>query len=330
MADNKRGKYAELIDEEVWGFIERSVSCFPTDAAEQSMATQRALYNAMSQQFYAGRPAGVTAQDYEFISTEANANKLRLREYQFEGSQSGVEANPQPRAQILYFHGGGYVVGDLESHDDVCAEICAHTGLLLTAVDYRLAPEHRYPAAFDDAFASYHHVLARNQLPVILMGDSAGANLAVSVAHRIRGQAAQAIGQLLIYPVLGSDFSQGTYLEHANAPLLSTNDMLFYQRQLLNGDAPLDTDLTLPKESWFAPLDDNDFSGLPPTTVFTAQCDPLAGDGLAYCQRIQAAGGVSHCYEEKGLVHGYLRARHCATAAKDSFGRILKMIADFC
>ena len=315
-------KYAELIDEQIWAFIDATLACFLEGSGEQSITTQRRLYNAMSQQFYAGRAAGVTTHDYEVVAIKSMTQPLQLREYRLDGTQ--------PSAQILYFHGGGYAVGDLESHDDVCAEICAHTGLLLTAVDYRLAPEHRYPAAFDDAFASYHHVLARNQLPVILMGDSAGANLAASVAHRIRGQGTQAIGQLLIYPVLGSDFSQGTYLEHANAPLLSTNDMLFYQRQLLNGDAPLDTDLTLPKESWFAPLDDNDFSGLPPTTVFTAQCDPLAGDGLAYCQRIQAAGGVSHCYEEKGLVHGYLRARHCATAAKDSFGRILKMIADFC
>ena len=327
MAKTKRGEYAALIDEQVWAFIEASVRCFPADAALQSMAVQRSLYNAMSQQFYAGRPTDVSTRDYALLSDEGHS--IRLREYQFKGDPSGTDAGSQAGAQIVYFHGGGFVVGDLESHDDVCAEICAQSGLLVTAVDYRLAPEHCYPAAFNDAYFSYHQVLARNQLPVILMGDSAGANLAASVAHRIRGQGRQAIGQLLIYPVLGSDFSQGTYLKHANAPLLSTDDMRFYQRQLLNGDAPLDNDLTLPKESWFAPLEDSDFNDLPPTKVFTAQCDPLAGDGLAYCQRIQAAGGIAQCFKEKGLVHGYLRARHCAVAAKDSFDRILKVIADF-
>ncbi len=306
--ENYHQKYTRLIDAETWAFIAATEACYPPGAEEQSMTGQRALYNAMCRKFHAGRPTGVSVYEDTNAALSASAPPVPVRIYQPQGHS--------PHAHLLYFHGGGFVVGDLDSHDDVCAEFCAHTGLLVTSVDYRLAPEHVYPAAFDDALASFQHATAGNKLPVILAGDSAGATLAASVAHRSRQGDIQPLGQLLIYPVIGSDFSQGTYLEHAHAPMLATEDMLFYQQMLLGG-------ADIPDDPVFAPLNDVDFSGLPPTWVFTAECDPLAGDGKAYCEKIQAAGGVAHCSEETGLVHGYLRARHSVTRARASFARIL-------
>lgn len=311
----ERGKYADLIDEQTWAFIDATLACYPEDAETKSLDEQRGIYNAMCQHFDVGRSSGVTSQDYTMTLAKDSPEQIMLREYQLE--------NTQATAQVLYFHGGGFVVGGLNSHDDVCAEICAQTGFLVTSVDYRLAPEHIYPAAFDDAFDSFQEVVKRNALPVILMGDSAGANLAASVAHRSRQLSVQAIGQLLIYPVIGSDYTQGTYLEHADAPMLTTSDMLFY-RDMISGGQEVTLD-----DPMFAPLKDSDFTGLPPTLVFTAQCDPLAGDGAAYCEKIQTAGGEASCTEEAGLVHGYLRARHSVERAEDSFKRIVEGIAGF-
>ena len=310
-----RGKYADLIDEQTWALIDATLACYPADADTKSIGEQRKLYNAMCQIFNAGRPSSVTSHDYAMTQASGSSDQIMLREYRLE--------NTQAIAQVLYFHGGGFVMGDLESHDDVCAEICAQTGFLVTSVDYRLAPEHIYPAAFDDAFESFQEVIKRNDLPVILVGDSAGANLAASVAHRSRQSAVQAIGQLLIYPGLGGNDTQGTYLEHSNAPMLGTSDVVYYQDMITGGQKKVLEDPI------FAPLKDSDFTGLPPTRVFTAQCDPLAGDGAAYCERIQAAGGVSSCTEEAGLVHGYLRARHSVKRAEDSFQRIVAGIVGF-
>lgn len=308
-----RGKYASLIDEQTWAFIDKTLAYYPSDAENQPMTAQRKIYNTMCKGFNQGRPSAVSAHDYE-IAVDSTQT-IALREYTL--------ANSEPEAQVLYLHGGGFILGNLDSHDDVCAEICANTGCLVTAVDYRLAPEYLYPVAFDDAYASFQSVTKRHNLPLILAGDSAGANLAASVAHRSRHLSKQAIGQLLIYPVIGSDYTQGSYIEHANAPMLSTSDMLFYQNLMTGGNDEILCDPV------FSPLNDTDFSGLPPTLIFTAQCDPLAGDGLIYCNKIRAAGGVANCTEEAGLVHGYLRARHSVDRARESFQRMIEGIQGF-
>jgi acetyl esterase len=310
-----RGKYAELIDEQTWAFIEETLAYYPEDTETRSIGEQREIYNTMCQQLKAERPSGVISHDYTMATATGSSDTIMLREYQQQGTQAA--------AQVLYFHGGGFVVGDLESHDDVCAEICVQTGFLVTSVDYRLTPEHVFPAAFDDGFASFQQVLERHDLPVILVGDSAGAHLVASVAHRSRALNVQAIGQLLIYPGLGGECTQGSYLEHADAPMLTTSGVVFYQEMMTGGDE------FILEDPIFAPLNDSDFSGLPPTLVFTAQCDPLASDGAAYCEKIRAAGGVASCTEEAGLVHGYLRARHSAARAEDSFCRVVEGINEF-
>ena len=109
--------------------------------------------------------------------------------------------------------------------------------------------------------------------------------------------------------------SQGSYIEHANAPLLTLDDIRFYETVRYQGTTPQN-------DPTYAPLHDVDFSGLPPTVVVTADCDPLRDDGQAYCDRITAAGGQAHCINEAGLVHGYLRARTSVRRAADSFERI--------
>ncbi len=306
-AGRKRGKYATLIDEETWAFIDRTDAWYPPDAVDYSIEQQRDIYDRMCREFFAGYPEGVTAEDGTVASS---GHSIPVRHYS--------AANAKPAARIVYIHGGGFVVGGLESHDDVCAELCARTGYLVMSVDYRLAPEHTFPADFEDAMAGFAHATELDELPIVLVGDSAGGNLAAAVSHATRRHAVKPVGQVLIYPGLGSDLTHGTFIEHAEAPLLTTKDTTFYKTIRTGGDE------NVLRDPRCTPLSDTDFSGLPPTVVISAECDPLSGDGEAYCTVIKNAGGRAHWINEKGLVHGYLRARHSVTRARESFARIVE------
>jgi acetyl esterase len=300
--------YRSLIDAETWAFIERTDAWYPPETVDYTIERQRDVYDRMCREFFAGYPEGVTA---ETTAIEAAGRAVPIRVYR---------VSERPAAVIVYFHGGGYVVGGLESHDDVCAELCARTGHELVSVDYRLSPEHVHPAHFEDALAGFEWASARYDVPVVLAGDSAGGNLAAAVSHATRGRAKKPVGQVLIYPGLGGDRTKGSYVVHADAPMLTMRDLDFY-RHVRTGGRDWGRDATL------APLDDADFSGLPPTVVVTAECDPLSSDGEAYRDRIRAAGGRAVWHEEKGLVHGYLRARHSVTRARNSFTRIVEAVA---
>ncbi len=304
MAVNPISDYSELIDDEIRAFIEQTNAHYPPDAVRLSIAAQRAVYDQMCAAFRRDYPTGVSAQD----SVLTGPHAVPMRTY--------TPATPSAKAHILYYHGGGFVVGGLDSHDEVCADLCARTGLSLSAVDYRLAPEHTHPAAFEDALAAYQHWQQASDAPLILAGDSAGATLAAAVAHAVRGQTPYPLGQVLIYPALGGDNTRGSYVTHAAAPLLSTQDVAFYQATVAGGAATA-------QDPRINPLADSDFSGLPPTTIITAQCDPLSDDGRDYRDGLLAAGVAAEWVNEAGLVHGYLRARHSSARAAASFERIV-------
>lgn len=300
--------YDTLIDTETWAFIRHTERWYPPETTSFSIQQQRAIYDAMCREFHQGYPEGVTAAD--------DHTGIATRHYCLESAAE----EPVAIAQIVYFHGGGFLVGGLDSHDDVCAELCAATGFPLTAVDYRLCPEHPHPAAFHDALTGVEKAWHRQPLPVLLCGDSAGANLAAAVAHRLRGpkQSNRSItlaGQVLIYPGLSSDTSADSYHTHANAPMLTTEDVRFYSELRLQGCGGI-ADVTS------APLMDSCFSGLPDTFIVTAQCDPLSDDGRLYRDAIVNAGGNAIWVDEPGLVHGYLRARNTVSRACRSFARI--------
>ena len=292
-----RTDYQTLIDAPTWDFIRRTDAAYPPDTATLSIADQRAIYDGMCRAFHRGYPPGVTAQDRAF-------GGVPCRHY------------PGTGGTIAYFHGGGFVVGGLHSHDDVCAELCAATGLHVVSVDYRLCPEHPHPAAFHDALAATRAIAADLPAPLLLAGDSAGGNLAAATAHAIGRKGALGIaGQVLIYPGLGGNRDAGSYRTHAKAPMLTRDDVLFYATIRHGGAEP-------PPDPSFAPLSDTDFTGLPPTLAIAAECDPLADDATAYAARIIAAGGAAQAITETGLVHGYLRARSTVPRAAASFARI--------
>jgi acetyl esterase len=296
--------YKTLIDAETWAFIERTNAFYPPDTIDYTLPQQREIYDRMCREFHAGYPKGVTA---ETTTIPTPSHSIPIRIYR--------TAAPEAAAMVLYFHGGGFILGGLESHDDVCAELCQRTGYEVVAVDYRLAPEHVHPAAYDDAMSAFAWAAAAYKRPILLCGDSAGGNLASAVAHATRGHRRAPVGQVLIYPGLGGDHTRGSYVTHAEAPMLTLRDLKFYGKERFGGAD------VVPDPS-FAPLSDTDFSGLPPTVLVTAECDPLSSDGEDYRNAILAAGGKAVWFEERGLVHGYLRARHSVARAGRSFERI--------
>ncbi|RUU55396.1 alpha/beta hydrolase [Mesorhizobium sp. M2C.T.Ca.TU.002.02.1.1] len=301
--------YKTLIDAETWAFIEKTNSYYPPDTIDYTITQQRAIYDRMCREFFAGYPQGVTA---ETTVVAAPTNSIPVRIYR--------NAAPNKTAMVLYIHGGGFILGGLDSHDDVCAELCARTGFQVVSLDYRLAPEHLHPAAFDDAMDAFEWAAKTYDCHVLLCGDSAGGNLCAAVAHATRGHDKKPAGQVLIYPGLGGDHSKGSYVTHAEAPMLTVCDLDFY-KHIRTGGVDMTGDITL------YPLADADFANLPPTVLITAQCDPLSSDGEAYRDRVVAAGGRATWFEEPGLVHGYLRARHMVGRARTSFSRIVEVVS---
>lgn len=300
--------YSKLIDAETWAFIERTNAYYPPDTIDYTITQQREVYDRMCREFFAGYPQSMTAQD-SAIETPTHAIPIRIYR----------SAAPDASAMVLYFHGGGFILGGLESHDDVCAELCARTGYEVVSVDYRLVPEHIHPAAFKDAMSAFEWAASTYSQPIVLCGDSAGGNLAAAVAHHTRGHARAPIGQVLIYPGLGGDITRGSYVTHADAPMLTMRDLLFY-KDIRTGGADVSNDVS------YVPMRDPDFSSLPATVIITAECDPLSSDGEAYRDRVRSAGGKAFSREETGLVHGYLRARHTVERARASFTRIVDAV----
>ncbi|MFQ5564867.1 MAG: alpha/beta hydrolase [Paracoccaceae bacterium] len=296
-----------ITDAEVLEFIARTDIFYPPNAVEHTIADQRRFYDEMCDAFRQPRPAGVTVTN-ETIDGPGGA--ISQRRY--------VPENARP-VTVVYFHGGGFIVGGLESHDDVCAEIAAATGCPVISVDYRLSPEHIHPAAYDDSLAAARAALAKG--PVILAGDSAGGNLAAAVAQTLRGAAIR--GQVLIYPGLGGEgVGLPSYTECAEVPMLPTRDIRYYRTIRSGGPVPED-------DPTFSPLVASDLGGLAPCFISAAGVDPLRDDGVEYDRRLVGAGVTAYCVVEPQLPHGHLRARTMSHRARDAFGRILDAIREF-
>jgi acetyl esterase len=226
------------------------------------------------------------------------AGEIPVRIYQPHGA--GV------KPVLLYFHGGGWVIGTLDSYDATCRELAQGAGCVVVSVDYRLAPEHRYPAAPDDCYAALKWVAANaaslgadaNRLAV--GGDSAGGNLSAVVSQMARDKGGPAIRfQLLIYPVTDADFTRGSYASNAEGYLLTTASMHWFWDHYLP-EKPKRAD------AYASPLRARDLSGLPPAWVCTAEFDPLRDEGEAYAKRLQEAGVTTQLTRFDGLIHGFI------------------------
>jgi acetyl esterase len=289
-------------DPGILAFIAEGERLYPPDAVNFTMAEQRAFYDRYCAHFRRGRPAGVGVQD-------VTIGNVPCRRYQ--PSSAGT-------VKLLYLHGGGFVVGGLESHDDICAELAEATGLVTTAVQYRLAPENPFPAALDDCWQVLGHETG-DKSPIVVAGDSAGGNLAAALCLRARDQGGPAIkGQVLIYPGLGGDHTRGSYITQANAPGLTLKDVLYY-RDIYQGHG----------HPYAEPLRAAFHGQLPPAFLVACGHDPLHDDCLAYAAKLNAAGVPAEVREEPELIHAFLRARHMSAPAAESFAAIIAAIRAF-
>ena len=290
-------KYADLQDPGIRAFLIAGDEFYPADAVNFSMAEQREFYNTYCAHFRKPRPASITVIDFK-------VGEIPCRRY----------SPKSPIAKLLYLHGGGFVVGGLESHDDICAELADSANVEVTALEYRLAPEHPFPAAFDDAWAVLNSIG-----PCIVAGDSAGGNLAAALCLKSRDANGPKItAQVLIYPGLGGDMSKGSYITQANAPGLTKTDVIYYRDTYQGGG-----------NKYAEPLRETNYSNLPPAFIVAAGIDPLHDDGPEFAARMHAAGCHATVREEPLLVHAYLRARHMSQPAAASFQAIIAAIKGF-
>lgn len=217
----------------------------------------------------------------------------------------GARAAPWPL--LVYFHGGGYIRGDLDTHDSLCRVLAHETPSAVLSVDYRLAPEHRFPAAVDDALAVVRAVAAEaarlgiDARRIAIGGDSAGGNIAAAVTLALRDEGGPALCyQLLIYPV--TDLTSATESKRLYSKGFLLNSMPFYIASYLGSDG----DATHPLAS---PLLAPDLSRLPPALVLTAGFDPLRDEGDAYAERLAASGVPVEHVRHPDMIHGFVSLR---------------------
>lgn len=280
---------------------------------EVDPATARQMMQAMGGMMDAPAPAVARREDF---AIPGPAGGIPTRLY-----QSGPHAGAAPL--LIYYHGGGWVVGDLESHDSLCAEIAVQTGWTVVAVDYRLAPEAPFPAANEDAIAAARWLAASPDVVghavsgLILAGDSAGGNLSAATARELAKEV-KLLAQWLIYPGTDMTWATGSMQEFAEGYLLSADSMEWFMRHY----APQ------PDHHWASPLKASEWDGLPPALIFTCGLDPLRDQGRAYAARLVETGHRVIFREAAGQIHGSMNLRAAIPSAQaDLLGQIADLKA---
>jgi acetyl esterase len=249
----------------------------------------------------------------EDMTIPGPAGPVPVRVYRAELA-AGSPRYRSARGAAVFFHGGGWVLGGLDSHDTLCRELAARAGVALVAVGYRLAPEHPYPAGLDDCAAATRWVAAHaadlgadgSRLAVV--GDSAGASLAAGVAMLARDDGDVAVTlQVLAYPALDPAMDTASYKQNADDPFLSRGEMEAYWSYYLGDSAP---------DRLAAPALAPDLAGLPPAYVLVAGRDVLRDEGAAYAERLAAAGVPVRLRRFDDMVHGFLLCTAWLDAAR--------------
>lgn len=254
----------------------------------------------------AGETADIAPPDVASVidrTIPGAARNMRIRVYNPDPQPS----SPQP--VTLFFHGGGFVIGDLDTHDNIARSIAICANAILVAVDYALAPEHPFPAAYDDAAAAFDWLIASgaeinaDTNRIAVAGDSAGGSLTISVARLARDRGHRLAAQALLYPVCDLTRTYPSETAFAEVPPISTDVLNYFWGHFLGDDRgpELYADLRL------SPLNDPETEGLPPAFVMTAGLDPLRDEGIAYASKLAAAGIETQTLMVTGTIHGFLR-----------------------
>lgn len=271
----------------------------PADIARQ-------VFSASTMMFEAEAPA---LAKIENLMVPGPAGNVPVRLYD---PAPGADGGPV----LVFFHGGGWVIGDLNTHNSLCAEIAKQLGIRVVSVDYRLAPEHQFPAAYEDSLAVVEWVatsptvLARSVTGLLVAGDSAGGNLAAVIAQSLKGRAnINLMAQFLIYPATDMVGEYESYARYGEGFLLERADMDYFT----NAYAPTAEQRADLRAS---PLRAPDLRGLPPAVIVTCGLDPLLEQGRAYADKLKSAGVPVWYHEAAGQIHGCFNLRKMIPSAQ--------------
>ena len=259
---------------------------------EGTPAEGRAAYLQVTQGARTPEQVVSVASVYSLVPSAVGG--LRARVYRPEGSG--------PFPVVAFYHGGGWVIGDLDTHDNMARNICRGSRAVVVSIDYRLAPEHPFPAAAEDAVAAARWIAVHlgglgGDGRLAVAGDSAGGNLAAVVAQQLTSEGMTLAGQLLIYPSVDAAGGYPSRAENGKGYFLEQETIDWFLRNYA-GASPDTSDPRL------SPLHGN-LSGLPPAIIVTAEFDPLRDEGEAYGAALEAAGGQADIRRYQGMIHGF-------------------------
>ncbi|NWH09437.1 MAG: alpha/beta hydrolase [Alphaproteobacteria bacterium] len=278
----------------------------------------RAMYMAMAQLL---EPQDVPIGRSEDMTAPGPAGPIPVRVYTPMGAGNVVPA-------LVYFHGGGFVIGNRDTHDALCRQLANESGFRVFSVDYRLAPEHPFPAAVEDAFAAVQWVetkaaeLGIDPNSIAVAGDSAGGNLAAVVCQMAKAKGAPNIGfQLLIYPTTQARADTPSMKAFSQGYLLEKQSMDWFY----NCYIPKDTDISDPRLS---PLLASDLSGLPRAYIVTAGFDPLKDEGRAYADKLNRAGVAAVYVDYPDMIHGFFNMSGALPQVKTAIAAAAKAMKE--
>lgn len=295
-----------MLDHQLEHIVMQARAAGAPDLADLPLHAARAVYRQIL------AAADVPAADVEVhdIHDGGTHGGVTLRAY--------VPRSAGPHPVVVYYHGGGYVLGDIDGYDAVCRRLCADGGFAVASIAYRQPPEHPWPAPVADALAGARWVARHagrfggDGTRLALAGDSAGAALATSVARHLRDEGGPAVsGQALIYPPAagGHPGDYPSHQRHADGPTLTLRTMAYFSRHAFGPEG------RAPDEDG-APLRARDLRGLPPALVMLAAHDPLRDEGVAYAEALRRAGNAVTLVEYHGLAHGFISMGGGVAAAR--------------
>ncbi|MCZ4345238.1 alpha/beta hydrolase [Devosia neptuniae] len=270
-------------------------------------ADRRALFEVIARDMRLPTPRGVETDAEHWIPSAAGDVRVRVFRH----------GNDSTQPCLIYMHGGAWMQGSPETHWDITSRIAAANRQTVISVDYALAPEHPFPAAITQCqdvvrwVAANAEKLSIDPARIAVGGDSAGANLAASLALFFRGSDIALSGQLLVYPAVDFEMQRPAYVENATAPLLSVAGMPAVNAMYCPNPADL-------RNPMAAPMLADNHADLPPAYIAVAQNDPLRDDGLDYARKLQDSGVAVTVDTGEGLIHGYLRAMEYCEASRTS------------